>query len=293
MRDQKRYLSGRKNILVATAINTALFLFKLGAGILGRSQAMVADAIHTLSDILVTGVVLVGLRAGTKPQDRAHPYGHGKFETMSTAGLSLVLVGVSFGFLYQAVLGLISFRARVPTILPLVAAAFSIIFKEGLYQYTIRVAQKIKSSSLKADAWHHRSDAFSSIPVFLGILAARLGFPFLDPLAAGIVAIFILWIGLTLGMEAFGELVETSVDEDTLKKIRDIAFSVEGIRRIHDLTARKVGPDLIVEMHILVDSSLSVQKGHLIADTLEHRLKKMMPDILRATIHVDPIGRTT
>ncbi len=293
LNQQERYFAGRKNIFFALLINVVLFGFKLFAGIVGRSQAMVTDAVHTLSDILATTVVLLGLKFGTMPQDGSHPYGHGKFETMAAAAVTLILIGVGFDFLSRGVYGVLQPYRTVPTILPLVAALFSIVLKESLYQYTIRVGRHIKSPALVADAWHHRSDAFSSIPAFLGILGARLGFPILDPLAATVVAVFVIQIGLRIGKDVFAELVESSVDERTIAKIKEVVLSVEGVLRIHDLSARRSGPAIIVEMHILVDGNISVQKGHQIADTVEHRLRQEVDGVYRATIHIDPIGRLT
>ena len=289
----ERYLLGCKNTLVSLAINVGLFVFKMVAGVLGRSQAMVTDAFETLADIVATFVVLFGLRVAAKPKDIDHPYGHGKFETMAAAVCTVFLLVFGFAFMYRGVFSALTHYRAVPTFLPLIAAVFSIVFKEGLYRYTIRVGRRINSSALIASAWHHRSDAISSIPTFLGILGARLGFPFMDPLAAAITSIFILRIGLDIGQGVFAELVESSVDESTLKKIQAVVSFVKDVRRVHDLAARRLGPDILVEMHILVDGNLSVQKGHQIADEVEHHLKQQVPGVSRVTVHVDPIGRTT
>ncbi|MFH2068970.1 MAG: cation diffusion facilitator family transporter [Candidatus Omnitrophota bacterium] len=289
----ERYLAGRKNILVALVINTGLFFFKMFAGVLGHSQAMVTDAFETLSDIVAVFVVLFGLRVAAQPKDTSHPYGHGKFETMAAAFCAIFLLVFGFGFMYRGVFSVLTHYRTIPTFLPLIAAIFSIVFKEWLYRYTIRVGRRINSPALIASAWHHRSDAFSSIPTFLGILGARVGFPFMDPLAAAITSIFILRVGLDIGQGVFAELVESSVDEPTLKQIRAAVYSIKDVRRVHDLAARRLGPDILVEMHILVDGNLSVQKGHQIADEAEHHLKQQMPGISRVTIHVDPMGRIT
>ena len=289
----ERYLSGRKNMLAALAINFGLFFFKIVAGVLGHSQAMVTDAFETLADIVAIFVVLFGLRLAAQPKDKDHPYGHGKFETMAAAVCTVFLLVVGFTFMYRGVFSALTRYRTIPTFLPLIAAVFSIIFKEGLYRYTIGVGRRINSPALIANAWHHRSDAISSIPTFLGILGARIGFPFMDPLAAAITSIFILRIGLNIGQGVFAELVESSVDLPTLKRIQAVVSSVKDVRRVHDLAARRLGPDILVEMHILVDGNLSVQKGHQIADEVEHHLKQRVPDVSRVTVHVDPIGRTT
>ena len=289
----ERYLVGRKNTLVALAINAGLFVFKMVAGVLGHSQAMVTDAFETLADIVAIFVVLFGLRLAAQPKDTNHPYGHGKFETMAAAVCTIFLLVFGFAFMYRGVFSALTHYRTIPTFLPLIAAVFTIVFKEGLYRYTIRVGRRINSPVLIASAWHHRSDAISSIPTFLGILGARLGFPFMDPLAAAITSIFILRIGLNIGQGVFAELVESSVDEQTLKQIQAVVSSVKDVRRVHDLAARRLGPDILVEMHILVDGNLSAQKGHQIADEVEHHLKQQVPDVSRVTIHVDPIGRIT
>jgi cation diffusion facilitator family transporter len=289
----ERYLAGRKNTLVALAINIGLFVFKMVAGVLGRSQAMVTDAFETLADIVSTFVVLFGLRLAARPKDTDHPYGHGKFETMAAAVCTLFLLVFGFAFMYRGVFSALTHYRTIPTFLPLIAAVFSIVFKEGLYRYTIRTGRRINSPALIASAWHHRSDAISSIPTFVGILGARIGFPFMDPLAAAVTSVFILRIGLDIGRGVFAELVESSVDESTLNQIRAVVSSVTEVRRAHDLAARRLGPDILVEMHILVDGNLSVQKGHQIADEVEHHLKQQVPGVSRVTIHVDPIGRIT
>lgn len=288
-----RYLTGRKNTLVAMAINVGLFFFKMVAGVLGHSQAMVTDAFETLADIVATFVVLFGLRIAARPKDTGHPYGHGKFETMAAAVCTVFLLAFGFGFMYRGVFSALTHYRTIPTFLPLLAAVFSIVFKEGLYRYTIRVGRRINSPALIANAWHHRSDALSSIPTFLGIMGARLGFPFMDPLAAAVTSIFILRIGLDISRGVFAELVESSVDEATLKQIQKVVSSVRDVRRVHDLAARRLGPDILVEMHILVDGNLSVQRGHQIADEVEHHLKQQVSGVSRVTTHIDPIGRTT
>ncbi|MFH0797468.1 MAG: cation diffusion facilitator family transporter [Candidatus Omnitrophota bacterium] len=293
LNQQERYFAGRKNTLVALAINVGLFVFKMIAGVLGRSQAMVTDAFETLADIVATVVVLFGLRVAAQPKDIDHPYGHGKFETMAAAVCTVFLLVFGFAFMYRGVFSALTHYRTIPTFLPLIAAVFSIVFKEGLYRYTIRVGLRINSSALIVNAWHHRSDAISSIPTFLGILGAKIGFPFMDPLAAAITSIFILRIGLNIGQGVFAELVESSVEEPTLNQIQAVVSSVKDVRRVHDLAARRLGPDILVEMHILVDGNLSVQKGHQIADEVEHHLKQQVSGVSRVTIHVDPIGRLT
>ena len=293
LNQQERYFAGRKNTLVALAINVGLFVFKMVAGVLGCSQAMVTDAFETLADIVATFVVLFGLRLAACPKDTDHPYGHGKFETMAAAVCTIFLLVFGFAFMYRGVFSVLTHHRTIPTFLPLIAAVFSIVFKEGLYRYTIRVGRRINSPVLIASAWHHRSDALSSIPTFLGILGARIGFPFMDPLAAVITSIFILRIGLDIGKGVFAELVESSVDTATLNQIQGVVSSVKEVHRVHDLAARRLGPDILVEMHILVDGNLSVQKGHQIADEVEHHLKQQVPGVSRVTIHVDPLGRTT
>lgn len=289
----QRYTAGRNNTLVALAINAGLFFFKLSAGILGHSQAMVTDAVETLGDLLAGFIVLFGLKIGARPGDVDHPYGHGKFETMAAAACAVFLLAAGFGFMYRGVFSMMAHYRTVPTFLPLAAAIVSFVIKEGLYRYTILVGRRIKSPALIANAWHHRSDAISSIPTFLGILGARIGFPFMDPLAAAVTAVFVLRIGLDIGKGVFAELVESSVDSETLKQIQGVVSSVKEVLRIHDLAARRLGPDILIEMHILVAGDLSVQKGHQIADEVEHRLKQQVPGVSRVTIHVDPMGRAT
>lgn len=289
-----RYLSGRRVILVSIGVNLALFALKLPAGIFGRSQALVADAAHTLGDILSSLAVLVGLRFGSRPADGGHPYGHGKFETMATAGLALLLCAIGAAFLYRALVQLLAPAViPVPGRWPLLAAAVSIVVKELLYRYAIRTAGLIRSGALAADAWHHRWDALTSLPALCGVLGARYGLPLMDPLMTAVIAVMVTRVGLGMLAGAFHELVEGSVEEAVLREVRARALEVAGVRCVHDLRGRRCGPEISLEMHILVDGSINVQAGHRIADEVEHRLKGGVTGVARVTVHVDPEGRRT
>lgn len=291
MDNRERYQVGRRNIAVVSAVNLALFPLKLGAGFFGRSQAMMADAIHTLADLLSSLVALVGLRLGARPEDGRHPYGHGKFETVSSAVLSIMLALVGVLFLSRSIDNVLSPNRVVPGILPLGAALVSMAVKEFLYRYSLGAAGRIDSSALKADAWHHRSDALSSLPAFFGVLAARLGQPLMDPLMGALIAVMVIRVALVLLSGALHELVEGALDDRLLGRISATALAVPGVQSIHDLRGRRAGPDILVDMHVQVDGGIDVRAGHRIADEVERRLMEAVPGVSRVIVHVDPAGR--
>lgn len=284
---EERYKKGRGVTILALIINILLTTFKLFAGIVGKSHVLIADAIHSLSDFITDFIVLAGLRFSSKPKDEHHPYGHGKIETVTTGiiGFGLILVGLKIA--YNGVLATIHPKA-IPTFLALFAAIISILANEGLYRYTVFVGKKINSQSVIANAWHHRSDALSSIAAFVGIGGAQLGFPFLDPLAAVFVSVLIIKVGGEITLSSFKELIETSVDRDLLEEIGLKALSIPGVKETHKIKARNVGTSVVVELHIEVDENMTVRKGHDIATEVENILKSKIQNVESVTVHVCP-----
>ena len=286
--DEIRYNKGRGPILIGLVINTALTVFKFFAGFFGKSHVMIADAVHSLSDIVTDLIVLVGLKFSSKPKDEVHPYGHGKIETVSAeiVGAGLIIAGLKIG--YEGIHASLFHPKTIPTLLPLFAAVISIFVKEGLYRYTAFVGKRINSQAVIANAWHHRSDALSSVAAFIGIGGARLGFAFLDPLAAVFVAAMVVKVGGEIILTSFKELIETSVDKNMIKEIGARALSIPDVKEVHAIKARNVGSSVVVELHIEVDENMSVKKGHSIAGEVEQVLKTDIKDIETVTVHVEP-----
>ncbi|MBU5427072.1 cation diffusion facilitator family transporter [Tissierella pigra] len=284
----ENYKLGVKTSWITIIVNIILAVFKIIAGIAGVSSAMIADGVHTLSDILTTFVVLLGLKISSKEADKGHPYGHEKYESVFAKLLSilLLLTGVFIG--YESIKILISGEIRTPKIIALIVAFLSIIVKEGMYWYTIKVAKKIKSISMEADAWHHRSDAFSSVGTFAGVLGARLGFPALDPIAGIIVSCFVIKVGIDLYIKSIKELVDESASEEIIETIKKKTESTEGVRGVKELKTRMFGNKIYVDIEIFVDSNITVEKGHEISEKVHDKLEKDIADIKHCMVHIEP-----
>lgn len=282
------YKLGIKVSIVTIIINIVLSIIKIFAGIVGRSNAMLADGVHTLSDVLTTFVVLLGLKVSSKEADDKHPYGHEKYEAVFAKLLSamLLLTGIYIG--YGSIKVLISGDIKTPGLIALIAALISILAKEGMYWYTVKTAKKIKSLSLEADAWHHRSDSLSSIGTFAGILGARLGVKILDPIAGIIVSIFVVKVSIELYLRATRELVDESADKKVIKSIENLVYSVAGVEKIKDLKTRIFGNKIYVDIDIEVDGSLSVEEGHDIAENVHDIVEKGVESVKHCMVHVEP-----
>lgn len=288
MDDKERFVKGKNITVQGLLVNFLLSLFKLTSGIAGKSQAMIADAIHTLSDFCTDIVVLLGLALGCRPKDKSHPYGHGKFETLSASLIGLALAAVAFKMGQIALVSLISKNYTIPKLIALWAAIISIITKEVLYRYTIFVGKKIDSQAVIANAWHHRSDALSSIATLAGIGAARAGFPVFDPLAALLVCFFILKVSFDITKISFLELVETSVSPDIIEQIKQIAQSKKEVISVHGIKARKVGPKIEAELHIVLNPNITLLNAHAIADTVETNIISQVKGMDEVLVHIDP-----
>lgn len=284
----ENYKLGVKASWITVVVNIILATFKVMAGIIGNSSAMIADGVHTLSDVLTTFVVLLGLRISSKEADKEHPYGHEKYESVFAKVLSmlLLLTGIFIG--YEAIKILISGETRTPKLIALIAAFLSIIVKEGMYWYTIKIARKIKSISMEADAWHHRSDAFSSIGTFVGVLGAQLGFTALDPIAGIIVSIFVVKVGVDLYIKSVKELVDEAASEEIIEMIRAKSKFIDGVKGIKSLKTRVFGNKIYVDIEIFVDSNISVKSGHDIAEKVHDKLEAEISDIKHCMVHIEP-----
>jgi cation diffusion facilitator family transporter len=275
--------------LVGAATNSLLALAQLIIGFLGNSQALVADAIHTLSDLLSDGIAYFAARQSYQAPDAEHPYGHGRFETAATLGIAALLALVGAGIAWTAVHRLFDPASLVtPEAVTLWAAGITILAKEGLYYYAIRMARVLRSEMLRASAWHHRSDAYSSLVVFAGIGGTLLGLPYLDAIAAAVVGLMIVRIAWQLGSGAVRELVDAGLSEERLAAVRQTILSVGGVRAIHMLRTRLLGGLATADVHILVDPWLSVSEGHMVSLAVEQRLKQEIAEISDVVVHIDP-----
>lgn len=282
------YKLGVKTSWITVILNIVLAIIKITAGILGSSSAMLADGVHTLSDVMSTFVVILGLKVSSKKPDKEHPYGHERYESIFAKVISILLILTGLYIGYEALQTIIQGNIARPGSIALVAAVFSIITKEIMYQYTIRVAKKIKSISMEADAWHHRSDALSSLGTLVGIFGARLGFTALDPIAGMIVSIFVLKVGVDLYLKSVSELVDESASDETIEKIRSSISTVEGVKSINELKTRVFGNRIFVDLDIGVDPFITVEEGHDITKEVHDQLEKDIEDIKHCTVHVEP-----
>ena len=280
---------------VGTVVNILLTIFKFVAGFVGRSSAMVADAVHSLSDLVTDAIIFIFVKAASKPTDRDHEYGHGKFETLATLVVGCILILVGIGIMVAGVKDCIAFfqgdKGQHPRFIALIAAILSIALKEGVYRYTILRGKKINSPILIANAWHHRSDSFSSIATLIGVAGAMfLGENglILDPLAAILVSFYICKSGYDVVKTSIDELMEKALLIETEKEIRQILNSVEGIEGVHLLKTRKIGTKLAIEAHTLMDGEMSLNEAHKIATSAERKLKKRFGSKTHIGIHMEP-----
>ena len=285
----------RRITVVGAIVNIILTIFKIIAGALGRSAAMVADGIHSLSDLLSDIVVLVFTHISSKGKDKNHSFGHGKFETMATLIVSVILVAVGAKLMADGVASIIGVMngnsIPLPGSIALWAAIGSIIIKEILYHATIRTARRTNSPVVLANAWHHRSDALSSIGALTGIAGAMIlgeKWTILDPIASCCISIAIIVVAVKMSLPSLAELLETSLPEEIEKNIISIANSVQGVENIHELKTRRNGISYIIDAHIVVDPHISVTEAHNIATDVENALKEKYGNETQINIHIEP-----
>jgi len=282
--------AGRSVTLVGALVNAFLIIFKFLAGVFGQSQALIADAVHSISDLFTDFVVLLGLRIGRKAPDEEHPFGHARIETLASAIVGLALIATALYLGIAAGLNIHRHTEYHPTWLALVGAGVSIALKESLYHYTIHIGRRIKSSAIVANAWHQRSDALSSVAVLLGVAGARINpsWHILDSFAALLVSFFIVKVGLEILRNTLREFTDTAPQPEILNKIANCIQSVEGVIDAHDLRVRTSGGLYQMETHIVVDGQVTVAEGHQIAKAVESCLAEEVADLDRIIVHVDP-----
>ena len=284
-----------KVTLVGSAANVLLTVFKFIAGIVGNSAAMTADAIHSLSDLLTDAVVLVFVRISGKPEDCGHDYGHGKYETLATTIIGLALATVAVGIGWKAATSFLFWwrggTLAAPGMLALWAAVVSIALKEIVYRYTVHYGRKLNSPAVEANAWHHRSDALSSLGTLVGIGGAILlgnRWTILDPLASLVVSFFILRVAWKLLKQGFDELMEASLPEDVENEILSIVSSFPNVQDPHHLCTRRIGNRYAIELHIRMDGNLPLSTAHSCTYEIESALKQRFGNTTHITIHVEP-----
>lgn len=288
-----------KVTLVGSAGNIALLTFKFIAGIVGHSSAMIADAVHSLSDFITDIIVIAFVRISAKPQDESHDYGHGKFETLASFFIGLALIAAATGIIVSGALKIADWlrgeQLEAPGMLALWAALLSVLCKEALYRYTVIRGKALSSQALIANAWHHRSDALSSIGATIGIAGAILlgqRWTVLDPLASVVVGGMLVKVAVGLLRSSIGELTDSSLSQDTEREIEDIIRAFPDVVEPHNLRTRRIGNNVAIEVHIRMDGDLTLRQTHDRATEIEKKLKERFGEAAHITLHVEPIKPT-
>ncbi len=285
----ERYRASQRVTFVGAVVNVVLSIGKVAIGWVGSSPALVADGIHSLSDLLTDVLVIWAAKHGSRDADEDHPYGHGRIETVITVVLGLILAAVAIGIGADAISRLFhTDRLTHPGMIALAMAAISVVAKEVLYHYTVRVANRIRSNMLRANAWHHRSDAISSVIVIVGIGGTMVGLPYLDAMAAIGVALMIAKIAWDLGWHAVHELIDTALETERVEAIKRAILAVDGVQELHTLRTRRMGADALVDVHIQVDPLLSVSEGHYISEAVRRSVVEQIDEVQDVLVHIDP-----
>lgn len=285
----ERQRAMRNTSIVGALVNLVLTVVKIIFGVVGQSHALIADGVHSLADLSTDLMVWVAAKYSTQPADEQHPYGHARIETMFTVALGLILILTAGGIAWDAADRLLNPETLMhPTAIVLLIAFISIVANEGLYQYTMVAARKHRSGLLKANAWHHRSDAISSVVVLLGVAGSLMGIVYLDVFASVVVAFMIAKIGWDQAWMSIRELIDTGLDPKQLKAIKQLIINIEGVNGVHMLRTRRMGGSSIVDVHIQVDEFLSVSEGHRISEHVRHILLESNKNIVDVAIHIDP-----
>lgn len=290
--DKKRGENLAIRVSVVTIIgNLILTLFKLLAGVVAHSGAMISDAVHSASDVLSTFVVIAGVKLAGKESDQEHPFGHERFECVAAIILSVMLAVTGAGIGWAGIQNILggSGELMIPGKLALVAAVVSIVSKEAMYWYTRAAAKKLGSSSLMADAWHHRSDALSSIGSFVGILGARLGVPVLDPVASVVICLFILKAAWDIFQDAISKMLDTACPKEVEEEMRQTVLSQPGVLRIDRLQTRLFGDRIYVEVEIAADANVPLSQAHETSAQVHHAIERQFPKVKHCMVHVNPM----
>ncbi|KTD33728.1 cation efflux family protein [Legionella nautarum] len=288
MTQKERYQQAKKTTLIGAAITASLGIIKAVGGVFFHSHALLADGVHSFSDLLTDLMVVFASKYGSQDADESHPYGHQRIETAATLLLAVLLILAGAGIAWDSLDELIHNAVEKPGWFAFPIALVSIVANEGLFHYTHQIGKRIQSSLIIANAWHHRSDAASSIVVAIGLLGSILGFSYLDAIAAVIVGFMIIKMGMSYGWNSVKELVDSGVELQMLEKIMQIIQSVDGVEKIHQLRSRLMGGDIYIDVHILVNPYISVSEGHYIAQHVDKALVEQLDAVKDVTVHVDP-----
>lgn len=288
MTQKARYSQAKRITLIGAVINAFLGVIKLIGGVLFHSHALIADGVHSLSDLVIDAMVLFASKYGSQDADDTHPYGHQRIETAGTLMLASFLILAGVGIAWDALHALLAEQLEQPGQLALPIAVLSIISNEFLFYYTKKIGHQIQSALIVANAWHHRSDSASSAVVALGLIGSLWGYVYLDALAAIVVGMLIVHMGIHYGWSSVKELIDTAIDPQMLQKIEHVIEEIDGVKKIHQLRSRSMGGDVIIDVHVLVDPFISVSEGHYIAQHVHYLLMKTLPKVKDVTVHIDP-----
>jgi len=292
MSDRSSIRIANKVSVVTLIVNVLLFFIKLGAGILGASAAMVSDAVHTLSDVLSTFIVMIGINLSGRKSDKTHQYGHERFECVASVILAVLLAVTGLGIGQRAIQSIMSgeYETMKPGALALAAAVISIAVKEWMYWYTRTAAKKINSGALMADAWHHRSDAMSSVGAFIGIFGAIMGIAVLDAVAGLVICVFIVKAAFDIFKDAVNKMVDKACDSETVERLKSFVTAQEGVRSIDEIRTRMFGSKMYVDIEIAADGNLSLTEAHIIAENVHDAVETGFPLVKHCMVHVNPAG---
>ncbi len=275
-------------IQITIIANIALSILKILAGVFGKSSALIADGMHSFSDILSTVVVMLGLKLSEKPADESHPYGHERIEPALTKILAVILLVTALMIFYCGLTTIIGGNYQIPGNITIIAALISIFTKEWMYKYTKKGAEQIESSAVLADAWHHRSDAFSSVGTLIGVVGAKLGYPILDPIASIVISLFIAKMAFEIYFKALNQLLDRAADSKTIEEIKKIILSVDGVLEIDVLKTRIHSNKIYVDVEISVDKDLSLIEAHNISENVHSQIESKLKRVKHCMVHVNP-----
>ncbi|MBB6067742.1 cation diffusion facilitator family transporter [Methanococcus maripaludis] len=288
MEVSERIIIGNKISKITIIANIALSILKILAGVFGKSSALIADGMHSFSDILSTVVVMLGLKLSEKPADESHPYGHERIEPALTKILAVILLVTALMIFYCGLTTIIGGNYQIPGNITIIAALISIFTKEWMYKYTKKGAEQIESSALLADAWHHRSDAFSSVGTLIGVVGAKLGYPILDPIASIVISLFIAKMAFEIYFKALNQLLDRAADSKTIEEIKKIILSVDGVLEIDVLKTRIHSNKIYVDVEISVNKDLSLIEAHNISENVHSQIERKLKRVKHCMVHVNP-----
>jgi cation diffusion facilitator family transporter len=289
MHQHERYKTAKKVTVIGALFNTFLGFIKCTGGVFFHSHALFADGLHSFSDLLTDSMVVFASKYGSQHADETHPYGHQRIETAATFFLAMLLIVTGLGIAWDSLYDLIyHHQQHATTPGALLIALISILINESLFYYTRHMGLHIKSDLLIANAWHHRSDAASSLIVLSGIAGSLIGFTSLDAIAAILVGLLIIHMGLTYCWNSIKELIDTAVSSKTISQIKTVIKAIDGVKKIHQLRTRSMGRDIFIDVHVIVSPFISVSEGHYIAQIVHHELMNQVTDVKDVTVHIDP-----